>query len=62
MATSLADDAKYQDLAEPRGTAIDDPLTRGQWLLWGVVSLVLLTAFLVLLVDGYVLRNVIAAN
>jgi hypothetical protein len=63
MATSLLDDVKHQDWAEPRVTPVDDPLkTRRQWLLLGVVNFVLLGAFLLFLVDDYVLPSVIAAN
>lgn len=63
MATSLADDAKQRNWDEPHAALGEDPLlSRRQWLLWGVVSVALLCAFLLFLVDDHVLRNVIAVN
>jgi hypothetical protein len=61
MATSLADDAKHEDWAETAPTR-SDPVSRVGWVLWAVLSVGLSGAFLLLLVDDYVLRNVIAVN
>jgi hypothetical protein len=62
MATSVARDAKHEDWAEPRAMPGGDPTTRARWLLWTLVSLALLGAFLLFVVDDYPLRNLIAVQ
>jgi hypothetical protein len=62
MATSVAHDAKHEDWAESRAMPGGDPTTRAQWLLWTLVSLALLGAFLLFVVDDYPLRNLIAVR
>jgi hypothetical protein len=61
MATSLAHDAKHEDWAETAPTS-SDRMSRVQWLLWAALSVGLSGAFLLLLVDDYVLRSVTAVN
>jgi hypothetical protein len=61
MATSLAHDANHDDWAEPRPTPVD----QAQWLMLTLLSLAsvaLLGAFLLFVIDDYVIRNVIALN
>lgn len=63
MATSLAHDAKHDDWTEPRALPGGDPLLiRAQWLLWTLLSLALLGAFFLFVVDDYPLRNMIAVQ
>ena len=63
MATSLAHDAKHEDWADSRPTSGADSLwTRAQPLLWILLSLALLGAFLMFVVDDYPLRNLIAVQ
>jgi len=61
MATSLAPDAYNEDWAESRPRREADSLwPRAQPLLWTLLSLALLGAFLLFVVDDYPLRNMIA--
>ena len=63
MTTSLADDAKHDDWAEPRAISGGDPvLAPVQWLPWTLVSLALLSAFLIFVIDDYPLRSLIAVQ
>lgn len=60
MATSLAHDARHDEWTEP-----STPVDHTQWLMWTLLSLAsiaLLGAFLLFVIDDYVIRNVIAAN
>jgi hypothetical protein len=63
MATSLVHDAQHEDWTESntlRGT--DSLWTRAQPLLWTLLSLALLGAFLLFVVDDYPLRKLIAVQ
>ena len=63
MATSLVLDAQNEDWADSRHTSGADSLwTRAQPLLWTLLSLALLAAFLLFVVDDYPLRNLIAVQ
>jgi hypothetical protein len=63
MATSLAHDAKHDDWADARHTGGADSLwTLSQPLLWTLLSLALLAAFLLFVVDDYPLGNLIAVQ
>jgi hypothetical protein len=63
MATSLAGDAEHDDWIEARaGRGGDSLLGRVPLLLWTLVAIALLSAFLLLVVDDYPLRNLIAVQ
>ncbi|MDQ2912504.1 MAG: hypothetical protein M3T56_04525 [Chloroflexota bacterium] len=63
MTTSLAHDARHDDWAETRAVPGGDSIwTRAQPLLWTLLSLGLLGAFLLFVVDDYPLRSLIAVR
>jgi hypothetical protein len=62
MATSLAPDAYHEDWAESPRREADSLWTRAQPLLWTLLSLALLAAFLLFVIDDYPLPNLIAVQ
>jgi len=62
MATLLASDSTGEDWAEPRPTAGGEPTWSRAELLWTVVGILLLGAFLAFVVDDYPLRTLISTR
>ena len=63
MATSFAAATYNEDWAESRPRReVDSLWTRAQPLLWTLLSLALLGAFLLFVIDDYPLRNLIAVR
>jgi hypothetical protein len=62
MATSIADNTKTEEWLEPRATPRRDPMFTGAEVLWTVVGVALLGAFLLFVVDDFPLRALISVQ